>query len=93
MTPLPPLERTSNETGRLIMYAVYNHDRVYTMLKWAVVQNGSLECDLSFKYTTYDNEGLYKEMLRNGFVPMIRSEIDEPDIVCTFYNRKTSPSC
>lgn len=84
MTPLPPLERTSNDTGRLIMYTVYNHDRLYTMLKWVVLEKGLLECDLSFKYTTYDNEGLYNAMIKNGFVPMLRSKVDAPDIVCTF---------
>lgn len=78
------MEHTSNETGRLLIYSIHKRNAIYVMIKDVVIPKGIIVRDPKFLYGTFDFEGLHKEMLRRGFVPMAPSPEDQKSIVCTY---------
>ena len=81
---MPYTEHTSNDTGRLVVYSIHRRDKIYTMIKDAILPKGIIVRDPKFLYATFDLEGLRKEMLYRGFVPMMPAPEEQNNLVCTF---------
>lgn len=81
---MPPTEHTSNETGRLLIYSIHKRGAIYLLVKDAVIHKGIIMRDPKFLYGTFDFEGLHKEMIHRGFVPMLPAPEDLKSLICTY---------
>lgn len=86
MEKLKALERTSNDTGRLIMYHIQHGDfdkTTFYLYKTAILPGGVLQPE-GIETVTKELSWLHDQILYQGFVPMKPMPEDDPRIVMTY---------
>jgi hypothetical protein len=87
MTSLPPLEHTSNATGRLIIYHIQQGDTNFNdfyLYKTVVLQGGIIKQDKNFLIGPAKFEFLDNQVILQGFVALPPSVEDDPRIFMTY---------
>lgn len=84
---LPILERTSNETGRLIVYHIQQGDtnlNNFYLYKTVIMQGGIMDQDKSFLFGPIEYELLHNSVIEQGFIPIAPGPDDDPRIFMTY---------
>jgi hypothetical protein len=87
MDKLPPLERTSNETGRVVLYHIQQGDtnfNIFYLYKSVVLPGGHLMEDKSFLYGSNDYDLLNDQVLAQGFRKLPPFPDDDPRILMVY---------
>jgi hypothetical protein len=87
MNKLPPLEHTSNDTGRLLVYHIQQGDNdfnKYFLYKTAILPGGIMKPE-GVVFAWDDFEWLNNQVIKQGFVPLMPHPTeDDPRIMMTY---------